>query len=630
MAGQSSYGQTYGSAFRPSSDGSWGQLSQSSQYAYGSNSQHTGSAYTGQQQSWPSQAQASGYQYQAAQSYAGDVTSASPRSSLANTTQAYAQPSATATAQTDYRRDSYSRPSSTSGNQWPFRPGDASTSQGHQQAAGAGAGAGSTTWPTQNNSSAAAGYQNVSAPNPLSWQPSTTQSYQSRTDSTAPAWPSNSINPAEISLGNTTSRQSYSAATLTTQQQSNTAVQLDAQNAHSSGSNAVHNPAQYSGDNPSHRDSTGHKRKRTADEEGQNAKSRHNGLAVPARQVQSPQSHETLTRPSTSQTSRPSSRNQSTTQNANQTPPQPSRRRNRQSSGLAAQQSASPPHEQDSRPPSSTYTPSWAQVRDNGLDRQTNGRWISRTQETATDNAGASGSAIQPSSEELLTAEQIAALQNANGGPTQPPAPETAANAATQDSAEADPEPPEENTQPVGRSNQRQEPAAPVSRWKSTGASGLEDVFARKALSLPPLIGSHLHYSNKRIKWNPIPDKIDEIRNILYEVKRPIVLNSRQIAEYWPHMTNVWQRSNKNDVGFNGVGSENWECRQRTRVTDRPKHGIGTGQAPGTARLRVSKRQMLEGMQPCPMRIRLYYYTKHADTDENHKMGFMGCKCLPE
>lgn len=163
-------------------------------------------------------------------------------------------------------------------------------------------------------------------------------------------------------------------------------------------------------------------------------------------------------------------------------------------------------------------------------------------------------------------------------------------------------------------------------RWTVDPGFGLIDLFERKGINMPPLIGSYLHYTNKRLKYNPIPERLDEIREKLLQVREPILLCSQQIADYWPHMSNVWERSIRQEDHEIGVGMETWECRQRRRVASKDR---GRPDQAGT-RVKVSKRRMLEGHEPCAMRIVLMYFTKHAASNENHKTGFMNCKCMPE
>jgi len=162
------------------------------------------------------------------------------------------------------------------------------------------------------------------------------------------------------------------------------------------------------------------------------------------------------------------------------------------------------------------------------------------------------------------------------------------------------------------------------SRWKIPTGANLEE-YRQKMNILPSVVGNFLHYSNRRLKYNPIPDDVDEVREKLFVVEKPLLLTSQQIADHWPHMTNVWMRSVRHKTAENGVVEEVWECRQRRRVTPRPP-----AKESMRKKNRMSKRQMLENSEPCHMRLRLTYYTNRADTENDHQVGFGACKCIPE
>ncbi|KAF2772953.1 hypothetical protein EJ03DRAFT_324011 [Teratosphaeria nubilosa] len=218
-----------------------------------------------------------------------------------------------------------------------------------------------------------------------------------------------------------------------------------------------------------------------------------------------------------------------------------------------------------------------------------------------------------------LSAEQIRALQGVGQRGAH-----TESEPAAQDKNDAEPTTQQTQDQQDSPVDGRPPPAAPVGRWSMT-AAGLQDNFARPQISLPPVIGAHLHYSNIKVKYNPVPEKLDEIRNKLFLVKEPVLLNSQQIADYWPHMSNVWHRSMRKEEHYNGTSTETWECRQKRRTIPRARPERESG-----SRLRVSKKQMIEGVDPCKLKLTVVHYTKHADTEENHHIGFGACKCLPE
>ncbi|KAI5358189.1 hypothetical protein Slin15195_G065160 [Septoria linicola] len=57
----------------------------------------------------------------------------------------------------------------------------------------------------------------------------------------------------------------------------------------------------------------------------------------------------------------------------------------------------------------------------------------------------------------------------------------------------------------------------------------------------------------------------------------PVLLNSQQISDYWPHLTNIWIRSTKPSLEDNGVVTEIYECRNRRRMEREGTDRGGTG-----------------------------------------------------
>ncbi|KAM3425046.1 hypothetical protein BST61_g7014 [Cercospora zeina] len=149
----------------------------------------------------------------------------------------------------------------------------------------------------------------------------------------------------------------------------------------------------------------------------------------------------------------------------------------------------------------------------------------------------------------------------------------------------------------------------------------------RKLLDFPPVVGSVIQYSNKPLPYRPFPDDVDAIRNKLFHLEKDVLLNSQQIADYWPHMSNVWQRDTAPAQRANGVVMEIWHCRNQRRVERRDKGAEGTA----VRRRRKKKDDMLTDPHQCKLRIRLQFYTKHAEgLAEPCSIGFMECKCIPE
>ena len=166
---------------------------------------------------------------------------------------------------------------------------------------------------------------------------------------------------------------------------------------------------------------------------------------------------------------------------------------------------------------------------------------------------------------------------------------------------------------------------------KNGGAQNLRnynDPNRKYMFNHPPVIGSYAHWSNKRMKYDPVPDGIDAIREKFFLMENPILLNSQQYAYIWPHISNMYSRSNSVTLEPNGTQLEVWECRNQRRQAkhrrEHPTQGLGK-------RKREKKNDLLESEEPCKIRFRIVSYVKHANTtDENHKFGLATCNCVPE
>lgn len=63
------------------------------------------------------------------------------------------------------------------------------------------------------------------------------------------------------------------------------------------------------------------------------------------------------------------------------------------------------------------------------------------------------------------------------------------------------------------------------------------------SMRMPPVIGSYMLFPNKRLRCNPIPPNIDEIREKSFYMTEPILLkNSQEIADVVPHLSKLWRR----------------------------------------------------------------------------------------
>lgn len=82
-------------------------------------------------------------------------------------------------------------------------------------------------------------------------------------------------------------------------------------------------------------------------------------------------------------------------------------------------------------------------------------------------------------------------------------------------------------------------------------------------MNLPPVVRDYQEWSNKRLKYNPLPDDIDASarscsnwRNLFY-----LILNSGHITGL--HMSNIYNRSIAPQFEANGTQVEVWECRNQ-------------------------------------------------------------------
>lgn len=83
----------------------------------------------------------------------------------------------------------------------------------------------------------------------------------------------------------------------------------------------------------------------------------------------------------------------------------------------------------------------------------------------------------------------------------------------------------------------------------------------------PPVIGSYMLFPNKRLRYVPLPPKLEMVREKLFRIEKPILLkNSQEVANYIPHITNLWrktvQRVKSNE---DGLQVEYWHCRSKKR-----------------------------------------------------------------
>jgi hypothetical protein len=145
-------------------------------------------------------------------------------------------------------------------------------------------------------------------------------------------------------------------------------------------------------------------------------------------------------------------------------------------------------------------------------------------------------------------------------------------------------------------------------------------------LTLPPVVNGFQEWSNMRLKYNPIPDDVDTVREMFFKMENPVLINSQQFADYWPHISNIYSRGVGPSMEANGTQVETWECRNQRRQSRHQRIKEPGGQG---LRKRERKHHLLEGTEMCKLRFHLVAYIKHADNDDEHKKGIGNCNCVP-
>ena len=98
--------------------------------------------------------------------------------------------------------------------------------------------------------------------------------------------------------------------------------------------------------------------------------------------------------------------------------------------------------------------------------------------------------------------------------------------------------------------------------------------------TMPPIVGSWLMFSNKMVKYRPMPIDIDAIREKLFKMEKSILLkNSQEVADYVPHITNIWRRAvQRVEIDEDtGLQTEYWHCRTKKAQRVRKDHGTSKG-----------------------------------------------------
>jgi hypothetical protein len=99
--------------------------------------------------------------------------------------------------------------------------------------------------------------------------------------------------------------------------------------------------------------------------------------------------------------------------------------------------------------------------------------------------------------------------------------------------------------------------------------------------TMPPIVGSWLMFSNKMVKYRPMPPDTDIVREKLFKMETSILLkNCQEVADYVPHITNLWRRAvQRVEIDEEtGLQTEYWHCRtkkaQRVRKDEGTRKGI--------------------------------------------------------
>ncbi len=146
-------------------------------------------------------------------------------------------------------------------------------------------------------------------------------------------------------------------------------------------------------------------------------------------------------------------------------------------------------------------------------------------------------------------------------------------------------------------------------------------------IALPPIVGSKQIWSNKQTDYNSFPPDLDAFRELVYALEKPTLLTSQQYADYWPHISNIFNRSLRSTHCPNGTRWEQHSCRHARRVNIRRRPPLPDDQ-------RKRKRKVIdlaaEDEKPCAMRFRLVMYINHAATPEDHKTCLGSCLCVPD
>ena len=82
------------------------------------------------------------------------------------------------------------------------------------------------------------------------------------------------------------------------------------------------------------------------------------------------------------------------------------------------------------------------------------------------------------------------------------------------------------------------------------------DSKGKYLFKMPRVIDGYQQWDNMPLPYHPFPANLDNIRDIIFKLEKPLLLNSQQYADYWPHVSNVYARSTGAWRDANGVQIE--------------------------------------------------------------------------
>lgn len=125
------------------------------------------------------------------------------------------------------------------------------------------------------------------------------------------------------------------------------------------------------------------------------------------------------------------------------------------------------------------------------------------------------------------------------------------------------------------------------------------DSHRTEALKMGSVTGGYQEWSNMRLKYNPFPSDLDDIRDKVFKLEKPMLFNSQQFADYWGHISNMYVRQKTPIVQANGTIVEIWVCRNTAKRLQQLEP-IGAG-----VRNKKNKKDVIESKERCKIRFRV-------------------------